>query len=182
MVHKIIFYGPPGAGKDTQGIRLAKRLGVPFISAGELIRREIAEGTEFGMYMAPYVQMGLVVPGGAITLMREAIVQKGLAQSGYVVSGFPRTVQTLQEYLAYDTPTKIFHLAVASDIILRRLQGRGRADDHEEAIARRLDHYERDEKRVYEFVRDQNKISCREIDASGTEDEVAAKIWSEFVG
>ncbi len=151
---KILLYGPPGAGKDTQGVRLAAHFSVPFIAVGELCRKEIAEGSALGTYIAPYMAKGIIALGSPSVIIREQIVQKGLGEIGYVVNGF-RTVASVKDYLTYDS----------REIIARRL-----AQYHDEG-----------EKALRHFRAYCPDIPYREIYGAGTEDEVRERILFSLV-
>lgn len=179
MPHKIILYGPPGVGKGTQGTLLARALGVPFVSVGDLCRQEIAKGTELGTYVAPYMATGSPAPNAGAVLIRECILQRRLAEAGYVIDGHWRR-PVIQDLLSYDRPTHFLHLCAHANALRSRLLRRGRPDDYDTAIARRMAHHEQDEKAVCDFIQAHTDIVYRKVDASGSEDEVAAAIRAAF--
>ena len=103
---RVIFLGPPGAGKGTQARLLNNRFGLEQISTGDILRENIARGTELGKEAADYVQRGQLVPDDLVTAMIERELER--ARGGFVLDGFPRTVaqaQALDALLARrDTP------------------------------------------------------------------------------
>lgn len=141
MRYGILLYGPPGAGKDTQGELLASALGIPHISVGELCRKEVAAGTELGMYIKPYIAAGRSCPGAPEVLVREHLMQKDHARSGYVMNGYARTLPLLRDFLLWGMLTHVVHLTVPDDVVRQRLADRGRHDDYEEAIEKKLAYY-----------------------------------------
>ena len=89
---KLIFLGPPGAGKGTQAVRVCERLGIPQISTGDILRRAIKEQTPTGLAAKAYIDAGALVPDSVvIDIVRERLAQED-CQKGYVLDGFPRTV------------------------------------------------------------------------------------------
>ncbi len=134
---KILLYGSPGAGKDTQGMRLAAHSKI---------------------------------------ITREQIEQKGLGTMGYIMNGF-RTIRTLENFLMYDMPTLAIHLRVPDTVVHARLIARGRADDTEEIIRRRLAQYHGEgEAALRHYQALCPGVPYEEIDGPGTEDEVFARL------
>ncbi len=180
MIRKILFFGPPGAGKDTQAALLATTLGVPCISVGDVLRRETEVYSEFADYIKSYMARGLTVPGAAIAVIRELMLQKDLSKTGYVLVGYCRTLPTLHDFLTWETPTHVVHLVASDAIVTDRLLQRGRSDDHPDAIAERIRHYHESEVPVCNALHETANIAYREIDGSQSVDEVQNMI-SEFI-
>lgn len=144
---RLIFLGPPGAGKGTQAQNLAYDCNIPHISTGDILRQAMKEQTPLGMKAQNYVDSGELVPDELV----EELVQERLCQpdtnSGWILDGFPRKVTQavfLQELLQkMDVPTgeKVVNLDVPDDVVVARLLERGRKDDTEEIIRRRLEVY-----------------------------------------
>jgi adenylate kinase len=100
---RLIFIGPPGAGKGTQALRLAERTGLKALSSGDILRGEIRAGSEIGGKAAQYVESGTLVPDDVITQVMLAGLAKVPTEPGYILDGFPRTVpqaQALEEGLS----------------------------------------------------------------------------------
>jgi adenylate kinase len=139
---RIIFLGPPGAGKGTQASRLASRLGVPRISTGDLLRDR---STALGRAAEPYLERGELVPDYLLVdMIRERLRDQDTAR-GYVLDGFPRTVpqaEALEAMTGSDAGLTVLSLEVPREELLRRLSGRGREDDKDHAVERRLHEYE----------------------------------------
>ena len=98
----LIFLGPPGTGKGTQAQRLCDKRGLLQLSSGDVLRREVKEGSEIGLKAQQYMQAGTLVPDEVITGVMLAAIDKLPAGSGFVLDGFPRTVpqaQTLESGL-----------------------------------------------------------------------------------
>jgi adenylate kinase len=128
---RIVFLGPPGAGKGTQAARLAEGLSVPRISTGDMLRDAIARGTELGKEAAPLIEKGQLVPDRLlIGMIRERLAQKDCMR-GYILDGFPRTVAQAE---AFDAMTEgasdqpgdfvVFRFDVPYFELLKRLSGR----------------------------------------------------------
>lgn len=167
MSIKLIFYGLPGAGKDTQTERLSKVLGAPCFSAGQIMRDEVAAGTDLGEIIRPHAEAGTLGPNGVATqILRGRLLDPAVQQSGYIVNGYPRTVESLQVYLGYDRPTAVVHLVVPDEIARQRLAGRGRADDTPELIEKRIRRYHETEKAAVKYVLDKTDIPLIEVDGT----------------
>lgn len=129
IILRLVFLGPPGAGKGTQAGRLAQRLGVPHVSTGDIFRAAIAAGTPMGELARPYVESGRYVPDEIVVgIVRERLEAPDCA-AGFVLDGFPRTVgqaEALDGLLAErGTPLDaVVHLVVADETVVRRLTGR----------------------------------------------------------
>lgn len=143
---RLIFLGPPGAGKGTQAEKLAELCNIPHISTGEILRNEVAQGTPLGIQAKSYQEKGELVPDQLILDMVSHRLSEPDTESGWILDGFPRNVtqakflDDLLEKLQqkYD---RVINLEVPDEIIIERLLGRGRPDDTEEIIRRRLEVY-----------------------------------------
>ena len=137
---RVVIAGSPGAGKGTQGTRLARRLGVQHLSTGDLLRDAIAIQSSLGRAVERLVRAGRLVPTGLIV----AIVESNLDTNGYVLDGFPRTVVQAEALFERDVlvPSVAIEIVVPVDIALARLAARGRADDDPGVARDRLTLYE----------------------------------------
>ena len=140
---KLIFLGPPGAGKGTQSQVVAESLGIPHISTGDILRSAIANETPLGVKAKSYVDNGDLVPDELILdLIKERLSQSD-AQEGWILDGFPRNVPQA-DFLANllsdlnQACTAVINLDVADEVVTSRLLSRGRKDDSEETIKNRL--------------------------------------------
>ncbi|MRR11145.1 adenylate kinase, partial [bacterium] len=88
----VVFFGPPGSGKGTQASRLASTLGIPQISTGDLLRANVARGTELGKIAKPIMESGALVPDDLVTRMLKERIEQPDAAGGALFDGYPRTV------------------------------------------------------------------------------------------
>lgn len=146
---RLVLLGPPGAGKGTQAALLSDNLSVPHISTGDLFRANIGEGTPLGIEAKQYMDAGELVPTEVTARMVESRLQEVDAAEGFLLDGFPRTVEQAEilaallekSGLALDG---VLNFRVDEDVVVERMLARGRADDNEETIRTRLRVY-RDE-------------------------------------
>ncbi|WP_067464137.1 adenylate kinase [Nocardia amamiensis] len=140
---RVVLLGPPGAGKGTQAVLLSEKLGVPHISTGDLFRANISQQTPLGREAQKYMDAGDLVPSDVTNRMVEARVNEPDAANGFVLDGYPRTVDQADalEKILKDMDTKldaVLCFVVAEDTVVERMLARGRADDNEDVIRNRL--------------------------------------------
>ena len=129
MSARVIFLGPPGAGKGTQADRLATEWGVPHIATGDMLREAVQEGTRLGLEAKRYMDSGALVPDEVVIGLAEERLGEPDAARGWVLDGFPRTVpqaealDSLLRRKGIDLDRVIF-FDVSRDELLRRLTGR----------------------------------------------------------
>ena len=146
----IVITGAPGSGKGTQSDILVEKYGLKHISTGDLLRGEIAKGTELGMKAKTLIDAGNLVPDEIINGMLESVIKNNLDAKGFIFDGYPRTVdqaKNLDTLLsAYNEKVTIMlNIDVNHDLLIERLMNRaktsGRADDILETINHRLEVY-----------------------------------------
>lgn len=157
---RLIFLGPPGSGKGTQAQILAQNLNIPHISTGEILRQAMKEQTPLGIKAQNYVNSGELVPDELVQdLVQERLSQPD-AQSGWILDGFPRKVtqaEFLEELLA-QSDERVVNLDAPDDVVVGRLLSRGRKDDTEEIIRRRLEIYRNDTAPLINYYGDRHKL------------------------
>ncbi|MDD3335823.1 MAG: adenylate kinase [Eubacteriales bacterium] len=120
----IVFLGPPGAGKGTQAKVVCEKLGIPQISTGDMLRSAIANQTETGMKAKTFMDAGQLVPDEVvIALVRERLAQPD-CKAGYILDGFPRTVEQAQALQSFAAINAAIDLDVADEVLIKRLSGR----------------------------------------------------------
>ncbi|CPT82766.1 Adenylate kinase [Mycobacteroides abscessus] len=173
---RVVLLGPPGAGKGTQAQLISEKFGIPQISTGDLFRSNISEGTELGLQAKQYLDAGDLVPSEVTNKMVEARLDEPDAAAGFILDGFPRTVDQADALAAMEeargvTIDAVLEVRVPVEELVQRLLGRGRADDTEDIIRNRLNVYRDETAPLLEYY--QNVLQT--IDAVGTVDEVFAR-------
>lgn len=174
---RLVLVGPPGAGKGTQAVRLAERLDVPHISTGDLFRANLTRETPLGLAAKRYMDAGeLVSDEVTVGMVRERLAEDDAAK-GFILDGFPRTVaqaHALSELLhaAGNELDAVVALEVPEDVLVKRLLSRGRADDSEDVIRRRLEVYHAETAPLIEHYRDQLVT----VDAVGEIEEITERV------
>ena len=179
----LLVLGPQGSGKGTQAARLSADHGIPHVATGDMFRAAIAAGTELGRRVEPILASGELVPDElTVALIRERLSQPD-AREGFVLDGFPRTLEQAEELdamlaeigrsldavLFFDIPDE-----VAVERLVIRAEQEGREDDQPDVIARRLAIYHELTEPVVERYRATGTLVP--LHASGTVGEVAAEI------
>jgi adenylate kinase len=142
---KLLFVGPPGAGKGTQAARVAERLGIPHISTGEMFRDHVARGTELGRRVDSIMKAGEYVPDEVTVEMLGERVAEPDAKDGFILDGFPRTegqAEALDGLIGRHSLDTVVVFEVDEDALVERLLDRGRVDDTEETIRTRFKVYQ----------------------------------------
>ena len=175
----LILMGPPGAGKGTQAVRLAKHFGIPQIATGDILREAVTSGSETGQRAKAIMERGDLVPDElVIEIARDRLARDDCA-AGFVLDGFPRTTrqaEALDAILAERgrEPVRVVALVVEEEELVRRIlsRGEGRADDNEESLRNRLQVYRRETGPVLEHYRG----ASIEIEGVGDIDQIARAI------
>ncbi|MPY92701.1 MAG: adenylate kinase [Acidimicrobiia bacterium] len=175
---RAVIFGRQGAGKGTQSARLSAHYGAPHISTGDMLRAAVSEGTEFGRKADEYMRGGNLVPDDVmIGVVRERLAKPDAVEGGFLLDGFPRTLgqsEALLDITGDDGIDVVIDLDVPLDVVTARMKGRGRADDTDEAIARRLELYEKETGPVLAWFERRGKLVT--VDGVGTEEEVFARL------
>lgn len=176
---RIIFIGPPGAGKGTQSVNLVRYLDIPHLSTGEMLRAAKESGSTLGQEAANHMDRGMLVPDYLIHELLGKRLEEEDCKKGFLLDGFPRTLsqaEQLDEFLRQHGTSLDVALAieVSEDELVRRLSDRGREDDQPETIRRRLRGYEAETKPVLNYYRDQGLL--QKVSGLGTMDEVFGRI------
>ena len=171
--------GPPGAGKGTQSQRLAEFWKILHISTGDLLRQAVAQKTPLGEKAQSYMQRGELVPDQLILDMVRERLSEADAKNGWILDGFPRNVgqaSFLEQLLAdiHQECDRALNLVVPDEVLVTRMMGRGRQDDNEETIRRRLEVYRQETAPVIDFYRERQLLVS--VDGNLPMDEVSAEL------
>jgi len=116
----IVLLGPPGIGKGTAAGKLSKKLGIPHIATGDMLRENVAEKTELGLKAKSYMDKGALAPDDLVIEMMKERLQKDDCKNGFILDGFPRTIYQAEEIK--DTKIdKVVNIQASDDIIVDRI-------------------------------------------------------------
>jgi adenylate kinase len=181
----VVLIGAPGSGKGTQGQRLAARLGMRHIATGDVLRKEVLDGTELGDRVAGYLDRGELVPDEVIIDLVLRMVTDAASHEGYLLDGFPRSVEQAKRIRAALAEIGIradaaIYLDAHRDVLVQRLLDRahteGRSDDTAEVIANRLQVFDDDTRPLVDYYRERGLLHV--VDANLAPDEVTELIIS----
>jgi adenylate kinase len=179
----LILLGAPGSGKGTQGVLLTRRLGIPKVATGDLLRDAMKNGTPLGRRAKEYYDQGLLVPDEVILGLIEDVLQAPAARGGIIMDGFPRTQAQAEavDRLLHDRARqvdRVLLIDVPEDELVKRMAGRaaqeGRSDDTPEAFRRRLGVYREQTAPLIAYYRERGLVTV--IPGLGTVDEIAERI------
>jgi adenylate kinase len=124
----LILFGSPGSGKGTQAKLLKESLNIAHISTGDMLREKVASGDEIGRSVASLMQAGELVPDATVNRLVEERIEQADCENGFILDGYPRTVQQAQllaELLVLrPIRTIVVHLVVDYNVIIARISGR----------------------------------------------------------
>lgn len=164
---RVIVMGPPGSGKSTIGGALAKSMGVPLISTGDILREEVAKETDIGFAARPYLDKGEYAPDDLVTRALGRRLNAPDASAGFVLDGYPRTPEQASALDRLAPADEVIYLNLSEEESRRRILNRGktsgRSDDNDEVITKRLQTYKDTTKPVKDLYA--NKGLLTEIDA-----------------
>jgi len=178
MKTRLLFLGPPGAGKGTQAARLCDAHGMKHLSTGDLLRSEVAAGTALGQEAEAVMNRGELVSDALVLAIVESQM-KALTTDGWLLDGFPRTVpqaEALEPLLTeLEQPIEAVVLLELDDaVLIERLLARGRADDNEAVIRNRLEVYREKTAPLISFYRDKGLLVA--VPAHGSVEEITDRI------
>ena len=200
---KLIFLGPPGAGKGTQAVKIAERFQIAHISTGDMLRAEMREGTQLGKEAKDLIDRGELVPDDVILGMVKNRIQKEDCKNGFLFDGFPRTIAQAEALEAISEIDHVINIDVPVETLIKRISGRRmcascgagyhvstyaepnyvcgaalyqREDDKEETVRNRLVIYERSTKPLIDYYT--NKGLLHTVNGNAEIDAVDAAIRS----
>ena len=177
MKQRLLFLGPPGAGKGTQAQRLAAAHDLLHLSTGDLLRAEVQARTPLGQEAEAVMARGELVSDQLVL----AIVRSRLEahNGGWLLDGFPRNLPQAEALDALLTELRqeielVVLLELDDAVLIARLLGRGRADDNEEVIRHRLAVYREQTAPLIQHYRERGQLVA--VEASGTVEEIGSRI------
>ncbi len=177
MTHRLLFLGPPGAGKGTQAQKLAESQQLLHLSTGDLLRAEVQAGTALGQEAEAVMARGeLVSDNLVLAIVRGRLAAHG---GGWLLDGFPRNLaqaEALDQLLAeLNQPLqKVLLLELADDELVERLLARGRADDNEAVIRHRLEVYRQQTAPLISYYEARGQL--KRLPSYGSVEAVAAQV------
>jgi len=205
MMHRVVFLGPPGAGKGTQATQIARELGVPHLSTGDLLRAAVAARTQLGLEADGHMRAGRLVPDDLVLKILDKRLEQNDARDGYLLDGFPRNLAQADALGQFAEIDRVVSFEISPDILVRRLSDRrvcpkcqsvynlssrppktsGKCDkDGTDLLQRPDDQPEAVTTRLKVYAEQtapllefyRKRDMLRSVDAGGTPDEVAARI------
>lgn len=178
-----ILFGPPGAGKGTHASAIAEKYNLKHLSTGELLRAEIAAGTELGKQAKSLIEAGALVPDSVVEGMIETAFDTIKGFDGFLLDGFPRNIsqaEDLDKILSRrgEQVTAVVSIMIPDELIRKRIAHRaaieGRADDaSDETINNRIKTYHTQTEPLVDFYKKQGKYGEVTTDAAEIEENRA---------
>ena len=180
MKQRLLFVGPPGAGKGTQAARLCEQHALRHLSTGDLLRAEVAAGSELGKEAEAAMNRGELVTDALVLAIVKAQLS-ALDGQGWLMDGFPRNLAQAEALAPLlkeldQAIEAVVLLEVDDAVLVERLLGRGRADDNEEVIRNRLTVYKQQTAPLINYYSSQNLLMT--VQADGTVEAIAERIES----
>jgi adenylate kinase len=162
-VKRLIFLGPPGAGKGTQAVKLAEAAAIAHISTGDILRAAVAAQSPLGKQADDYMSRGDLVPDELVLGLVQERLKQADAQNGWILDGFPRNaaqaaaLDKLLESIDQSSDRTV-NFEVPDDVLVERLLQRGRQDDTEAVIRHRLGVYRQQTAPLIDFYQSRQKL------------------------
>ena len=182
---RVLLIGPPGAGKGTQAARIADHFDLARIATGDLLREQVANGTELGKVAKEYMDRGDLVPDDIVIEMTRDRMVEASEEGGYVLDGYPRTLAQAEAAYRWATARGIqfdltLYFEIEEDELLARLAGRAReqhrSDDAEETVRHRLEVFAAQTHPLVDYY--QRRGILVRINAVGPVDAISEEIFA----
>ena len=205
---KLIFLGPPGAGKGTQAEKISELYGIAHISTGDMLRSQMREGTPLGAEAKGYIYRGELVPDELIVAMVAERIKEEDCANGFLLDGFPRTVSQAEALNGISDIDMVIDIAVPAERLMERIGGRRmcsgcgagyhtssyhkdtcekcgaslyiRDDDRPETVKHRITVYERQTKPLIDYYREKGNLS--RVNGDNTPDRVFDDVAAAIKG
>jgi adenylate kinase len=180
---RLILMGPPGAGKGTQAKVVADRFDIPAISTGDIFRANVSDGTDLGVKAKQYMDSGEYVPDEITNLMVRNRIDEPDAEPGFLLDGYPRTLQQVEEldgmikYTGHQLDAVVCLVVDEEELVSRlvdRAETEGRSDDTEDVVRRRQEVYSEQTEPLIDVYRARGLLV--EVDGMGEVDEVTQRV------
>ncbi|ROR89638.1 adenylate kinase [Nocardioides aurantiacus] len=181
---RMIFMGPPGAGKGTQAKLVADKYGIPAISTGDIFRANVSQGTDLGKQAQEFMDAGEYVPDEVTNLMVRNRIDEDDAHPGFLLDGYPRTLAQVEEldgmirHTGHELDAVVVLTVDPEELVQRLLQRAetdGRSDDTEDVVRRRQEVYTEQTEPLIGVYRERGLLV--EVDGMGPVEEVTARIF-----
>ena len=181
---RIVFIGPPGAGKGTQAVKVASHFWLKHLSTGDALRAAREAKDPLGLKAAEYLDSGRLAPDELILEIVAQCLQQEHDAAGYLFDGFPRTraqAEALDDLLERTSMplTAAIEFVAPEDELLQRLSERGRADDNVDTIKKRLEEYSALTIPLVDYY--QQKKILRKVDAVGDPNDVFERLRGAII-
>ena len=182
-MYNLILFGPPGAGKGTQAVKIAQKFNWIHISTGDILRAEVGAGSPLGIKVKAVMEAGHLVSDELLIEIMKSVFEKHENAGGFVFDGFPRTLNQAEELdkllcRLNHSVKQVISLEVNEEELVQRLLKRaaeqGRVDDTEEVIKNRLVQYHKHTKPLQEYYR--NKGIYTEVRGVGGIEDIFASL------
>ena len=205
---KLIFLGPPGAGKGTQAEKSSELYGIADVSPGDMLRSQMREGTPLGAEAKGYIDRGELVPDELIVAMVAERIKEEDCANGFLLDGFPRTVSQAEALNGISDIDMVIDIAVPAERLMERIGGRRmcsgcgagyhtssyhkdtcekcgaslyiRDDDRPETVKHRITVYERQTKPLIDYYREKGNLS--RVNGDNTPDRVFDDVAAAIKG
>jgi adenylate kinase len=179
MKQRLLFLGPPGAGKGTQAQRLASARGLLHLSTGELLRAEVAAGSPLGQEAEAVMARGELVSDALVLAIVRQRLEAQSEGEGWLLDGFPRNLPQAEALAALlaelGQPIELVVLLELDDaVLIQRLLSRGRADDNEQVIRHRLEVYREQTAPLIRYYLEQGLLQA--VEAEGSVEQIGERI------
>lgn len=173
---KLLFVGPPGAGKGTQASAVADELGIAHVSTGDMFRA-LDPASPLGIKVNETMESGGYVSDEVVIELLGQRISEPDAADGYILDGFPRTTtqaEALDEILGEDGLDHVVLFEIDEESVVERMMGRGRSDDTEATIRTRLEVYRDQTSPLIDLYQSRDLLT--RVDAAGSVDEITARV------
>jgi adenylate kinase len=184
---RVLLIGPPGAGKGTQATRIAAHFDLAWIATGNLLREQVANGTELGKVAKEYMDRGDLVPDDLVIDMTRSRMAEAAEEGGYVLDGYPRTLPQAEAAYRWAVARGIpfdltLYFEIEEEELLARLAGRAReehrSDDTEETVRHRLEVFASQTRPLVDYY--QRRGILVRINAVGPIDAISEQIFANL--